>query len=147
MKEEKKASTAIKVSHNPPPEKIYDRARAQFGSDVIDFERGTMFAYGDTIHAKRPIDPDFFVHESTHCKIQLSYEGSSDAWWEKYFTDKSFRFEQELMAYRAQYRFLCTKVKDRNKQNRFLIEYAADLSGGLYGNLVGSTEAGKLIRQ
>jgi len=127
-----------------PPKHIYDRAREQFG---VDFEKGVVFSYGDTLYARYSVDPDLFEHESTHGKIQIAFPGGPDAWWERYFTDAQFRFEQELIAYRAQYRFMKTQVKDRNQQNTLLWGYARDLSGKMYGNIVLFSEAIKLIKE
>lgn len=146
----------MEVKLEKPPDHIYKRAKEVFGTDVIDFERGTIFAYGKYIHAAKPIDRDFFIHESVHGNAQILYnvgEKSSnkessgpDAWWDRYFTDVKFRYDEEVKAYKAQYRFLKTIVKDRNAQNRYLMTYAEDLSGPMYGNMVGFSEASKLIK-
>ena len=136
----------IKISQAPPPDKIYKRAQEVFG-DNIDFMKGTVFTYGDTIHSLYPLAPDFIAHETVHTEQQIPFEGGPDAWWERYFIDKHFRLSEELAGYRAQYRFICIKVKDRNNRDKFLRTYAIDLSSVLYGNMIGGMEAMKLIKQ
>lgn len=137
----------MKISTNPPPNNIAERAIKAFGLTDVKFEDGLMFTYGDTIHSVRNVDPDFIVHESEHSKRQLAYEGGPEAWWEKYFTDKEFVLQEELAAYRAQYKFVCIKVKDRNKRNLLLMDYAGALSGKLYGNIIEGMAAMQAIKK
>jgi hypothetical protein len=64
----------------------------------------TRFCYGDTIYnpSGEPIPADIEYHESIHSKRQGSMP---DLWWNRYLTEPSFRLEEELLAYRAQYQY------------------------------------------
>lgn len=128
-----------KLSTVPPP--VYERARELWG---VDFDKGVVFTFGDTIHCKWPIPPDVLAHELVHVKQQT--EQSKDYWWFKYFTDAEFRLEQELEAYRAQYQWIVKHVKDRNIRAKYLTHYAQCLSGEMYGKMLLQTDAIKLIR-
>ncbi len=107
-----------------------------------------IFCYGDTIFNPfdRTITDDLIVHETIH-----SYQQASpallgpDNWYQRYFSDPAFRLEQEVEAYRAQYDFLRSIVKDRNTLARDLYALAASLASPLYGNLVTPSEARELI--
>lgn len=107
----------------------------------------TSFTYGDTIYipsgkSRTELDDSFIAHEEIHEKQQGA---DPEEWWDRYFADNKFRFEQELEAYQAQYKFFA-KGKDRNKSFLYLHKIAGDLSGDLYGNIVSYEKAKKLIK-
>lgn len=99
--------------------------------DVIKDKWGTplgvCFTYGDLIYADIDVLPkDVQIHENVHKRQQQKpYE-----WWERYNIDKKFRYEQELEAYRAQYKYL----KSINKTKAFDMAkiFAKQLSGDMY---------------
>lgn len=126
----------IRVVYTEPPKRVYDECVRRFGAS---FDDGTVFTHGDTIHTKYPISDDLFVHESTHAKQQSLY-GIID-WWDRYFIDDKFRLEQELEAYRAQYKFMASREKDRNALHKFLHRISTDLSSDLYGKCITYQEA------
>ena len=97
----------MKVIQALPPN--FEQIKAAIKIDDWDKwikEKGTVFTYGDTIY--NPSDAKFpvhlLVHEGTHEKQQGS---NPKEWWDKYLVDLEFRFEQELEAYSAQYKFIC----------------------------------------
>ena len=109
-----------------------------------------IFTYGDTVYApggKIGITPDIEVHEAVHIKQQkeLGFMGPR-RWWKKYLVDPEFRLEQELEAYRAQYKFITKTVKDRNEKLRCFNRFVAYLSGPTYGNLIPPSTAAELLR-
>ena len=83
------------------------------------------------------------VHELVHTRQQGN---NPDSWWDKYLSDVDFRLFQELEAYKEQYKFICKKLKDRNKQNLFLVDFARILSGPTYGNSITQKEAFERLR-
>jgi len=128
-----------KIKYTPPPQKIYKQAQKQFGKDNVDFKMGTVFTVNDTIYTKGKLSDDLYIHEITHI-IQQTKMGWRK-WWKKYFKDEQFRYEQELEAYRNQYRWVKNNIKDRNKQNDYLIFFAKMLSGKMYGGIKSFGEA------
>lgn len=113
---------------------------------AFPIKRNTVFTYGDTIFAPEvsfKLPPDLIAHEQTH---QIQQGADPEAWWDKYIADVQFRYVQELIAYQNQYRFYCKFVKGRNERFNFAKTLAMDLSGPLYGNIVGFMEAINLIR-
>jgi len=127
---------------NEPPKKIYEKAKELWG---VDFEN-TIFTVGHKIYAKYGLPPDLMAHELVHVKQQDEYKGGWKAWWKRYFEDAQFRLEQETEAYREQYKYILNTVKDKNKQARVLMMIAQILSGKQYGNLIGYSEAIRILR-
>lgn len=125
-----------KISHEPPA--IYEECRRRFG---VSFAQ-TIFTVGNTIHSAKGISADVLEHELTH----VAQQQDPEAWWEKYLADPTFRYEQELEAYRAQYRWIVQNAPDRNIVAKHLVFYAKALSGPMYGNLVNFSDAIKQIK-
>lgn len=107
-----------------------------------------IFTYGDTVYIQklRGISPDLMVHETVH-RLQQQKEGGPEIWWGKFLEDKDFRLLQELSAYRTQYKYICTQVKDRNKRAIILSRLASDLSSEIYGSIITWSEATNKIKQ
>ena len=125
-----------------PPKEIYDRCVKEFG---VNMKTGTVFTVGNNIHIDKPEDmtPDLLVHETTHVRQQEKI--GSDTWWHMYFEDPSFRLEQEVEAYSAQYKY--AKENYVRKHHRMLLDaIAKDLSGQTYGYIVTTAEAKELIK-
>lgn len=129
-------------STDPPP--VYDEAREKFG---VDFSKGIVtFVYGNTIHnAGSHLYPDVFEHELVHVAQQRDFKGGAEAWWRRYFDDKKFRFQEELAAYRRQYRWVLQNVKGSTQQFSYLRNYARSLASKMYGSIVDEVEAMRLI--
>lgn len=111
--------------------------------EIFNVSPDTIFTYGNTLHnpTNGIIDDALMVHEQTHATQQGD---DPELWWSKYLHDQSFRFKQELEAYRNQYR----KFKAENSRNEaFLLlnKIAKDFSGEMYGYIVDYHRARKLI--
>jgi len=107
-----------------------------------------IFTYGNTIYVPsgRPLPDHLVEHEQQHIFQQAEYQGGKDAWWDRYLEDQLFRITVETKAYGRQYAFICAKVKDRNMRFQFLNKLATDLSGPMYGNVIGHVAAMNMIR-
>lgn len=100
-----------------------------------------IFTYGDTIYNpyKCHIDPSLMAHEETHERQQAAI--GVDAWWDRYLREPEFRADQEIAAYRRQFRVLRKHYRDRNALARWLHETAALLAGPMYGGCLPHTVA------
>ena len=131
------------VQHKTTKPPVWGALAARFNPN---WER-TAVAYGDTIHAASlPLPVDVEVHERVHLHQHGYTQAGAAEWWERYLNDPQFRYEQELEAYREQYRFLVRTVKDRNELARKLYKIAGDLAG-MYGLQISKGEALKAIKQ
>ena len=128
----------MKIVHKYPPN-IEDI------KSVFPISRGIIFTYGDTIYNPDNfiIPDDLITHEETHMKQQGK---DPDRWWKRYFVDQKFRLEQELEAYRNQYRYAINNY-DKRSRKELLKRISKDLSRPLYGSLVTKKEAKKLIKE
>ncbi len=135
-----------KVHHTPPPKDLYTRCQEAFG-DRVNWEKGTVFTYGTDIYTKYELDKPLFSHEFMHVCQQMSFEGGPEAWWKAYFESDDFRLNQELECYQIQYHESKKFIKDKNQLFRYLRQLAILLSGPMYGNLLSTDEAMKLIKQ
>jgi hypothetical protein len=105
----------------------------------------TVFTYGDTIYDphKLPLSVDVIEHERVHMKQQ----GDKPAlWWGKYLREPAFRIDQEAQAYGRQYQVICQKITNPQKLFEFRMLLAKTLSGPLYGDATGRSEAMILIQ-
>ena len=132
-----------KIKHKLPPiwEKIQEAGMNPNPENVV-------FAYGDTIYVPsgRELVDHVIAHEGVHCERKTEYEGCLDAWWNRYVDDAYFRIQEETEAYVVQYRFICKQTQDREQRNKFLIAFSSDLSGPMYGNIIGRGAAYRMIK-
>lgn len=107
----------------------------------------TVFAYGNDLYIQElkenEISSFLMVHEEVHMKQQGD---NPEVWWDKYLTNTKFRFDQEVEAYRAEYRKICEMFKNK-AQKWFKHELAKQLSSPMYGSLVTISQAENLIRK
>lgn len=89
---------------------------------------------------KHQLDAPLIEHETTHSRQQTQM--GAGPWWSRWLDSPEFRLEQEVEAYRAQYRFACGLGASRQVRRRLLRQLAKDLSGPMYGHIV--TLAGAL---
>ena len=132
--------TEIGISKDKP--EIYEKLHKQFN---VEWDSGLIIADGKTIHCKFDIPPAKFIHELVHIK-QQEKTGKS-LWWELYLAKPEFRLEQEVEAYKAEYRFFSENVNDRNMRFDYLYEIARTLASEQYGKLCTGDEALRLIQQ
>lgn len=102
---------------------------------------GVVFAYGDKIFVPSGIElsHDLKVHEAVHCIRQK--EIGVAFWWDKYLTDDRFRYHEELMAHRAEYRSMTRGNPNRNQRRAALKIVAQRLASPLYGGKGGWKKA------
>jgi len=156
----------MKILHEKPPEWIMQGCLNQFRVNV---DR-TYWTYGDTLYnpGGRPLPDDIFVHEERHSRQQEVYQeldvetkpgehadvssprtvtaSGKDAWWRRYLADPRFRMEMESDAYAAQYRFFCSRERDRNRRALYLHGLARTLAGSLYQVAIPLQKAREMIR-
>ena len=125
----------MKISTRIPT--IYLILKKKFG---VQWDKGIIITYGDTIYCKYKISPDLEVHEATHIKQQADY--GVKEWWERYIVDAPFRLSQELEAYKTQAEW----IRKHSNNQKFLLEKIwTDISSSIYGNMITYEEAKKLI--
>jgi len=109
-------------------------------------KEGVVFTYGKTIYNPSGsfIDPSLFHHEWIHTKQQGD---DPKGWWDRYLKDERFRLDQELEAYRGQYKTAKKLLGDRNVAHKFLVKIARDLSSELYGNIISFDDAMREIKK
>ena len=112
----------------------------------FDIQPTVIFTYGNDLYnpAGKDIPAHLMVHESVHAEQHRTYPSGASAWWGRYIADKKFRLEQEVEAYRAQYKFLIEHC-NRDFRRRVVPQIIRDLSSGIYGNIVTAGEAEALI--
>lgn len=124
----------------------YDAISKRFKFSSMEAGRfKPVFAYGDILYNPlgSNISIDLMVHEETH-KMQQERVGGPERWWEFYLDSDTFRLEQELEAYQAQYQSICLHAS-RNERRFELNRMANDLSSALYGNIIKKKDALALI--
>lgn len=124
----------MKIAIAKPP--CWDAANALFRLEELDL--GTVFTYGDTLYNpfNVQLSYDLIAHEEEHARQQMHDDTCAKLWWDRYIRDPEFRIEQEGMAYGAQYRCICKRVKDRNARARQLHGLVEIFSGAMYGDII-----------
>lgn len=107
---------------------------------VFDIDDKTIFAYDNKIYANYDLSPDLIVHEYTHWKQQSEY--GLDRWVDNYLNNPEFRLKMELEAYRNQ----LNSIKDREYRNKVRIRSAIDLASPLYGDIIDTQGALRLLK-
>lgn len=134
-------SIEVRTKSSQEIPEIYFDLKSKFG---VDWDKGIVIAYGDTIYSKDPIPDHLFVHEKTHITQQRKL--GAREWYRRYITEDSFRLQQEIEAYQNQVRFIKINIRDREKKNKMVIKLAHDLSGKIYGNILSFDDALKIIQ-
>lgn len=94
---------------------------------------GVIFAYGGRVYGrgiKKVLSRELDAHERVHIERQGS---DPDAWWRQYLTDPAFRYIEELVAHRAEYRTYCARHINPVKRAQALRHIAKKLASPLYG--------------
>ena len=132
----------MKIINKKPP--VWDSVCKAFNI----LPKNVLFTYGDIIYNPDSADlpHHIIVHEEIH-EAQQTKEGMTpELWWGKFLREPKFRLDQESEAYAAQYKYFCEHNKDRNTRARFLMALVGSLSGPLYGNIITTSDAMKLIK-
>ena len=130
------------IISNEIPKELYQKLVDKFN---ISWDAGVIICYGNVFHCKYHIDAPKYIHELVHSRRQEKI--GKDLWWELYINKSEFRLEEEVLAYRAEYKFICENVFDRNTRFEFLYEMARNLSSPQYGSLISGSDAMKLIQK
>lgn len=101
-----------------------------------------VITYHDGIYAKDPLPDDLMVHEMVHFERQGSGEdqAKADEFIKEYARNPVFRFNEELIAFRAQYKYL-RKHHSRTDAYREANRFARELSSAIYGNICTFSQA------
>ena len=94
---------------------------------------GVMFAYGDKVYGTGI--PHVLTRElNDHERVHLERQGADpDSWWKQYLADPAFRYDEELIAHRAEYHTFCCRHINPVKRAQFLLAISKRLSSSLYG--------------
>jgi hypothetical protein len=129
----------LSVVHGRPPN--YERIAAIMGEP----RSGWCITYAPHVYIlgdSPGLTPDLVVHEGTHLRQQGD---DPETWWTNWLSDRDFRRDQELEAYRAQMVKLRQMFRDRNDLTRIRVQIASDLAGPGYGRLMTFTEALRVL--
>ena len=124
----------MKILYENPPN--IEAIRAAFPTAIGK----VVYAYGDTIYNpdKFLLEPQNLAHEEVHEKQQEKI--GVQTWWHAYIADPEFRAEQELPAYREEYRVV-KQNKGREEAAKAARRFATALSGPNYGECVSFRDA------
>lgn len=119
----------------------WERLEKQFN---LRWESGMIVTYDGKIHCHTgEIAPDFMAHELVHVKQQ---EGKDpEAFLESFLTDKNFRLEMELPAFRVQVAFLRATIVHDPDELFVRIHSLAKKMATNYGDMVTLEEATILL--
>lgn len=111
--------------------------------DAIEGVRGNesiVFTYGDTVY--HPSGGELAEHVKQHERVHIQQQTKmdKDEWWAEYLKNPQFRLEQELAAYRVQFKYIQRGRNWRNTES-LLSAISKDLSGDMYGNILSYQEA------
>lgn len=125
------------------PPIIYKRLRKEFH---VSWEDGVIITYFPHIYWRGgdQLPQEKVAHEKVHLRQQEKL--TPEVWWDRFFTDKEFRLQQEVEAYKSEIEYLRRMVPDRNKRFKMIQSIAKDLSGFIYGNMCTYQEAMILLK-
>lgn len=109
---------------------------------------GIIFAYWNTIYnpSGGEIPIPLKKHEAVHCVRQGETEAGTIEWWDKYLKDIEFRYEEELLAHRAEYQSCVDLAPHRNARRKALKHIASKLASPLYGPMVTVKKARMVLK-
>ncbi len=113
--------------------KAWNLLKIPFPGIVMD---EMWLTFGKTIWCPESgITLDLIEHEKVHIGQQKNFF-IAIFWWVRYYLSKSFRYSQELPAYKKQYQFIKSEYKDKNVQFKFRMRIAEIISGAQYNHMV-----------
>jgi len=114
---------------------------------ILPIDRSDIvFSYFPDIYnpSGKTIYADLMIHEEMHLAEQERM--GVDKWWHKYLHNKDFRFEQEIIAFAAQYAY-GLKAYKRKVADKMLSDFALSLSDGIYGKMNTYSATETIIRR
>lgn len=129
----------MKIIHDRPPN--FEQIAKAFRQA---YRPGVMFAYDDAVYLPSggEIPPQLICHEQVHLDRQK--EIGVDKWWELYISNIHFRFEEELLAHIAEYKYFVDNAS-RQVRRHALKEIAKRLASPLYNNMISRNGAERAI--
>lgn len=109
---------------------------------------GVIFAYAPDIYSMYVTDipPELIAHESVHIERQAAHPYGVEAWWYRYlYGEMEWRYNEELLAHRAEYQKLCEIAPTRHMRRAALKVIGRKLAAPLYGKMVTTDRAMKDI--
>lgn len=118
-----------------PP--VYDRCVHAFGQEVI-VGKPIIWSWGDVIYNPTNIDisRELLAHEAVHGVRQIAH--GLEKWWDLYLQSRDFRYNEEVLAHRAEWQHLAKWGKADAKR---LALVAGRLASPLYGNMLDPADA------
>lgn len=112
---------------------------------VLPVTRDNIFAYDGKIYSPVAyiLEPTLIAHERVHFAQQESI--GVDAWWDRFLKSKKFRLSQEIPAHQAEWRAFLSLNPGRKQRRAHLKMMAKRLSAPMYGRLISTSEAKKVI--
>lgn len=109
--------------------------------------RPVIFCWGETIYNPKGIElgPELIAHERVHSERQGRERDSIVDWWTRYIDDALFRYEEELLAHRAEYQHMRRETRDRNAKAGALDSVARKLAHPIYGGVTTYQKARRAI--
>lgn len=95
--------------------------------------------WGDYVYSRDTMafsHPQKLAHEAIHAEQQNHNRALGLIWWWKYATDAQFRLQEELEAYRAEWRWILENMPDPHINFKFLDGMAKELASPHYGGLL-----------
>lgn len=106
-------------------------------------KQSVIFSYAPHIHypAGGNLPRCLIEHE----KVHITRQGNDPAaWWSKYLTDVNFRWDEEVIAHRVEYKIMAEGLPQKRRELA-LRHVAKRLAGPLYGHMVKTDQAMELI--
>lgn len=128
------------IIHTEKPA-CWDRLEKRFN---LKWESGIIITYdGKIYHHAGVIEPDYLAHELVHVKQQ---EGKDpEEFLERFITDKNFRLEMELPAFRVQIAFLRATIQDPKELSAKIRKLAEKMVNN-YDGMVSKEQAATLLQ-
>lgn len=105
-----------------------------------------IFAYEPHIFAPTgKVSPAIVAHEEVHIRRQKDI--GVERWWDRYLSEAPFRYEEELLAHRAEYRYMLGENGSRQMRRSALKIVATKLAAPLYGGMVSVATAMRDLEQ
>lgn len=102
---------------------------------------GVIFSYGNTIYnpSNIAVTYELLAHEEVHGKRQIAI--GVDTWWGFYLVSPQFRYDEELLAHRAEYQKLIEINPSRQSRRSNVKHVAKKLCSPLYGKMISPIKA------
>lgn len=106
----------MKILHEKPP--CYDRLKQCFEWIDDAWDNGLYITYGSTLYTVHThIEGHIMAHEEVHARQQEKMD--KDEFVERYISDKKFRIEIEIEAYRAQVKWIKEHLSSSDRKSLY----------------------------